>query len=86
MKTFLSGIQATGKLHLGNYFGAIKQFLDLQKEHEGFVMIADYHALNTVQDKEKIQASSVCSLISDCLKIVILFVFKPIANKPKISD
>jgi tryptophanyl-tRNA synthetase len=52
MKTFLSGIKPTGKLHLGNYFGAIKQFLDLQKEHQGFVMIADYHALNFVQDRE----------------------------------
>jgi tryptophanyl-tRNA synthetase len=46
----LSGIQPSGKLHLGNYFGAMKQHLELQHEHECFYFIANYHALTSVQD------------------------------------
>ena len=41
----LSGIQPSGKLHIGNYFGAMRQHLELQTENEGFYFIADYHAL-----------------------------------------
>ena len=43
----LSGIQPSGRLHIGNYFGAMQQHLELQKEHEGFYFIADYHALTS---------------------------------------
>jgi tryptophanyl-tRNA synthetase len=46
----LSGIQPSGKLHLGNYLGAIKQHIELQHEHEGLYFIANYHSLTTVQD------------------------------------
>ncbi len=44
---FLSGIQPSGRLHIGNYFGAMRQHLQLQSEHEGFYFIADYHALTS---------------------------------------
>ena len=44
-KRILSGVQPSGKLHLGNYFGAIKQHIALQDEGECFYFIADYHAL-----------------------------------------
>ncbi len=50
MKRVLSGIQPSGQLHLGNYAGAIRQFLDLQHDHEMFVFVASYHALTTVRD------------------------------------
>ena len=43
----LSGIQPSGRLHIGNYFGAMRQHLQLQAEHEGFYFIADYHALTS---------------------------------------
>jgi len=43
----LSGIQPSGKLHIGNYFGAIRQHLQLQKEHDCFYFIADLHALTS---------------------------------------
>jgi tryptophanyl-tRNA synthetase len=49
-KRVLSGIQPSGKLHLGNYFGAIKQHIALQNEALCFYFIADYHALTTIQD------------------------------------
>ena len=43
----LSGIQPSGKLHIGNFFGAIRQHLQLQAEHSCFYFIADYHALTS---------------------------------------
>ncbi|MCY3012237.1 MAG: tryptophan--tRNA ligase [Planctomycetota bacterium] len=46
----LSGIQPTGRFHWGNYFGAIKQYIELQEQHDGYYFIADLHALTTVRD------------------------------------
>jgi tryptophanyl-tRNA synthetase len=46
----LSGIQPSGRLHIGNYFGAMQQHLDLQSEHDGFYFIADYHAMTSNPD------------------------------------
>ncbi|MEJ7554672.1 MAG: tryptophan--tRNA ligase [Aquificaceae bacterium] len=43
----LSGMRPTGKLHLGHYFGVIKNWVKLQEEHETFYMVADWHALTT---------------------------------------
>lgn len=52
MKTLLSGVKPTGRPHIGNYFGAMKQFVDLEKsgEYDCLFMLADYHALNLIQD------------------------------------
>jgi tryptophanyl-tRNA synthetase len=50
----LSGVQPSGKLHLGNYFGAIRQHIALQEEGECFFFIADYHALTTIQDRRQL--------------------------------
>ena len=56
MKTFLSGIQPSGRLHLGNYFGAIRQHIASQTEEgEHFYFIADYHALTTIRDPEALR-------------------------------
>ena len=49
-KRILSGVQPSGKLHLGNYFGAVKQHIAAQDEGECYYFIADYHALTTVHD------------------------------------
>src|SRR5580692_2007232 len=46
----LSGVQPSGKLHLGNYFGAVKQHIALQEEAECFYFIADYHSLTTIRE------------------------------------
>jgi tryptophanyl-tRNA synthetase (EC 6.1.1.2) len=43
----LSGMRPTGKLHLGHYFGVIKNWIELQRDHETYYMIADWHALTT---------------------------------------
>ena len=47
METVVSGIRCTGNLHLGNYFGAMKNFLRMQEENQCFFFIADYHSLTT---------------------------------------
>jgi len=49
----LSGVQPSGNLHIGNYFGAIRQFLRLQEEHDCYYFLADLHALTTVQDSRR---------------------------------
>jgi tryptophanyl-tRNA synthetase len=53
---FLSGVQPSGKLHLGNYFGAIKQHIELQNEGVCFYFIADYHALTTLEEAARRRA------------------------------
>ncbi|MEA4982331.1 MAG: tryptophan--tRNA ligase, partial [Paludibacter sp.] len=47
METVVSGIRPTGNLHLGNYFGALKNFINMQNEHHCYFFIADYHSLTT---------------------------------------
>lgn len=58
MKRILSGVQPSGKLHLGNYFGAIQQHIALQDQGEAFYFIADYHALTTLKDAEAKEADA----------------------------
>ncbi|MEE9404508.1 MAG: tryptophan--tRNA ligase [Algisphaera sp.] len=57
MPRLLSGLQPSGQLHLGNYAGAIKQFLDLQATHDSFVFVASYHALTSVRDPQALRAN-----------------------------
>jgi len=47
MELVVSGIRPTGNLHLGNYFGALKNFIQMQEQHRCFFFIADYHSLTT---------------------------------------
>ncbi len=49
-KRLLSGVKPTGRPHVGNYLGAMRQFVELSKTHESFVFVADYHALNIIHD------------------------------------
>lgn len=55
MKRLLSGIKPTGELTLGNYIGAIKQFVDMQKDYESFVFVADLHALTVYNDPKELK-------------------------------
>jgi tryptophanyl-tRNA synthetase len=54
MKTVLSGIRPTGQLHLGNYFGALKNFVQMQHEAKCYFFVADYHALTTHPDPSQL--------------------------------
>jgi len=51
----LSGIRSTGKIHLGNYFGAIRNFVKMQETHQAFFFMADYHALTTHPKSDELQ-------------------------------
>ena len=51
----LSGIQPSGKLHIGNYFGMMKPALELQEQGEAFLFIADYHAMTTVSNADQLR-------------------------------
>ncbi len=58
MKRMLSGIKPTGKLTLGNYIGAIRQFIDFQNEYEMYVFIANLHAITVQQDIHELKQNT----------------------------
>ena len=55
MKRVFSGIQPTGNIHLGNYLGALRQFVDLQKDNECIYCIVDMHAITVPKDPETLK-------------------------------
>lgn len=57
METVLSGIRSTGNLHLGNYYGALTNFVKMQKENRCFFFIADYHSLTTHPDPKALHGN-----------------------------
>lgn len=57
-KILVSGAKPTGRLHIGNYFGALKQFVDLQKDYKVHIFLADYHALTSIQSRQEMQKLS----------------------------
>lgn len=61
---FLSGIQPSGSLHLGNYFGAIREHVALQDRGESYYFIADYHALTTVRDAATLRRHTVDTAVT----------------------
>lgn len=67
-KILLSGIQPSGKPHIGNYFGAMKQFVDLQDEYESYVFIADYHALHSLRNAKEM-SENIKGVLLDYLAI-----------------
>lgn len=71
MKRILSGITPSGDgtLHIGNYLGAVKQFIDMARTNECFLFVADFHALTTIQNKGQLQ-NNVQSLILNELALL----------------
>jgi len=59
MTRVLTGIQPSGALHLGNYFGAIKQMKDLQNSSDLFIFIANYHALTSLKDSKTLKENTI---------------------------
>lgn len=55
MKKVFSGVQPTGNIHLGNYLGALKQFVDLQEDHKCIYCIVDMHAITVPQDPKELR-------------------------------
>ena len=67
-KVLLSGIKSTGRPHIANYFGAMKQYVDLQNDYDSRIFIADLHSLTTVQNKEELSQNTL-DLAMDYLAI-----------------
>lgn len=64
MPRVLSGIQPSGDLHLGNYFGALRQWLDFQNKHDCFFLIVDLHSLTSLQDAAQLKRNISETVIS----------------------
>lgn len=56
---FLTGLQPSGQLHIGNYFGAIKPAVELQEKGEAFYFIANYHAMTTMESAAKLRENTI---------------------------
>lgn len=54
-KRLLTGLKPTGNLHIGNYFGALKPFVDMYRDYDSHLMVADLHALTTARDPEALR-------------------------------
>lgn len=68
-KIMVSGVKPTGRPHIGNYFGAMKQFVDLQDTaDESYVFVANYHGLISLQNKEEIARNTI-DVVLDYLAI-----------------
>ena len=67
-KRLLTGLQSSGTLHIGNYFGALKPFVDIYEEYDSFLMIADYHALTSVRDP-KVMHENIMNVVKDYLAV-----------------
>lgn len=59
MQRLFTGLQPSGTLHIGNYLGTLKQTVELLRDADGLVMIADYHALTTLKDTEGLRKNIV---------------------------
>ncbi len=64
----VSGVKPTGRPHIGNYFGAMRQFVDLQDKYEAFIFIADMHALTTLHNPEEL-SQNILDVATDYLAI-----------------
>lgn len=58
-KTILSGIQPSGKLHIGNYFGAMRQHIAMQEQGDAFYFIANYHSLTSLSDGKQLYQNTI---------------------------
>lgn len=67
-KTLLTGLQPSGALHIGNYFGALKPFLDIYEDYDSYLMVADYHALTSLRDKDKLR-QNILDIVRDYLAV-----------------
>ena len=62
-KRVLSGIQPSGKLHLGNYFGMMSRMINYQDENDLFCFIVNYHALTTIQNKAELEKNTINAVL-----------------------
>lgn len=64
----LTGLQSSGDLHIGNYFGALKPFVDSYEDYDSYLMVADYHALTSLRDPELLR-KNIINVVKDYLSV-----------------
>lgn len=69
-KRLLTGLQPSGTLHIGNYFGALKPFVDVYKEYESHIMVADLHALTSLRDPQALR-QNIIDVVKDYIAVGI---------------
>lgn len=84
-KRILSGMRPTGKLHLGNYVGALENWVKLQGEYENFHLVADWHLLTTDLDTSNIKANTI-DMVMDWLSAGIDPAISPIFVQSQIKQ
>jgi len=67
-KRLLTGLQSSGTLHIGNYFGALKPFVDQYQDYESMLMVADYHALTSIKDPAQLR-KNILDSVKDYLAV-----------------
>jgi tryptophanyl-tRNA synthetase len=67
-KRLLTGLQSSGTLHIGNYFGALKPFLNVYQDYESFLMVADLHALTSLKDPVQLK-QNITDVVKDYLAV-----------------
>lgn len=67
-KRLLTGLQSSGDLHIGNYFGALKPFLDAYLSYDSFLMVADYHSLTSIKNGGEVRRN-IINVVRDYLAV-----------------
>src|SRR5579864_5984095 len=67
-KRIFTGLQPSGSLHIGNYFGVLKQMAELLCENDGLIMVADYHALTTLREPEELR-KNILNVVRDYVAV-----------------
>ena len=68
MQRLLTGLQSSGALHIGNYFGVLKPFLDMYPKYESYLMVADYHAVTTLRDPAALR-QNILNVVKDYMAV-----------------
>jgi len=67
-KRLLTGLQPSGQLHIGNYFGALKPFVESYESYESFLMVVDYHALTSLRDPVQLR-QNILDVVRDYMAV-----------------
>lgn len=89
-KTLLTGLQPSGALHIGNYFGALKPFVDAYSDYESYLMIADLHALTSLRDPQALRRNTI-EIVKDYIaagvdpRRVVIFKQSDVETHPELA-
>lgn len=68
MQRLLTGLQSSGALHIGNYFGVLKPFVEMYGNYESYLMVADYHAVTSLRDPDQMR-QNIFSVVKDYMAV-----------------